>query len=388
MTLMHTRLFLLITGLGLFVGCGKDEPVSSLIDDRDSDAGTTGSSQSVSPGTVSPTTSASVSPTVNPVSPGPATSKLAAVCASDAECGTGMKCLTAGGADLFGGGPAKGFCTQRCDMNDPNSCSGVQSGAMCIGVSDADWYCFPACSPGGASATKCQGRPEVACGNVSLNSAFCRPFCGTDADCDGRRCNIGTGVCVDDLLGTGEIGDPCDPAEVPSTQCASGRCLRGGTLETENTGTCTGFCTLGTESCGVEGQPKNGQAGCLPFQTGSNAGDLGLCSQTCSCDDQCSHQDYQCLTFPPAATATYGVDGLCTEFDTATDNLSDGFTLGRMCEIGPDAGRDAGDASVDAASVDAALDASSIPDAANDAAMSLPPEAALPDSGETSADAN
>lgn len=388
MTLMHTRLFLLVTGFGLFVGCGKDEQVSSLIDGRDSDAGSTGSTPGVSPTSGNSTTSAAVSPTVNPVSPGPATSKLAAACASDAECGTGMKCLTAGGTGMFGGGPANGFCTKTCDQNDVNSCASVQSGAMCIGVSERDWYCFPGCSPGGASATKCQGRAEVACDNVSLSSAFCRPMCGSDADCDGRKCNLGTGVCVDDLLGTGEIGDPCDPNEVPSTQCASGRCLRGETLGTENTGTCTGYCTLGTDTCGVQGRPKGGQAACFPLRAGSSTGDMGVCWQSCDCDDQCGHEDYQCLTFPAAAVATYGVEGLCSEFDVDTEGLADdGFVLGRMCEVGSDAGAGVSDASVDAAT-DASSIPDSVPDAANDAAMSIPLEAAAPDSSESQADAN
>lgn len=378
---MHTRLFLLLAGLGLFAGCGKDEQVAPLFDDGESDAGDE-TQTSVSPTTVSPT-SASVSPTVTPVNPGPATSKLAATCASDAECGTGMKCLTSSGSDLFSGGASNGFCTMDCAA-DPNVCTTVQSGAICITAGEVS-YCFPDCQPGGTSATKCQGRSDVACDYVTLSDSalsFCRPMCRSDEDCGGRKCRLGNGICVDELPGAGEIGASCDPTIQPSTECRSGSCVAGVTEGTASTGTCSGLCSLGTNGCNVEGESKGGDAWCAPFQSGSTTGDIGICSQICDCDDQCSHDSFRCLTFSETAVATYGINGICAEFDSSTEDLAEGFALGKQCEARDDAGSDGG---ADAAG-DAANDATV--DAAQDAMSVVVDASKLEDSGDAQSDAD
>jgi hypothetical protein len=382
---MHSRLFLLLAGFGLFTACGKDEAVAPLIVDGKPDAGEGSESTTSAPTLpVGPTSSAAVSPTGTPVSPGPATSKLAAACAGDAECGSGMKCLTSSGAGLFGGGPANGFCTVDCAA-DPNICASVQNGATCI-EAGVDTICFPGCTPGGASATKCQGRPDVACDYVSIDVPFCRPMCRTDADCDGRKCSIGNGVCIDELPGAGDIGAACDPSIRPSTQCLSGFCKRGTTPATENSGTCSGLCTLGTDGCGVTGEPEAGQGWCAPFELGSTAGDMGVCSQQCECDDHCSDENYSCLLLPQATVEAYGGPGFCAAFDTDTTTLAEGFLLGKACQARDDAGADGGDADADATTSNAVGDAAS--DDAGDA-MSLPVDSStLEDSGDAARDAN
>jgi hypothetical protein len=385
---MHTRLFLFVAGLGLLAGCGKDEHVAPLVGGGGSDAGDdTTSTNPVSPTTVSPTTSASVNPAVSPVNPGPATSKLAAACETNADCGSGLLCMTSGGAALFNGGAANGFCTADCST-DAAVCGAIQSGATCIGVSDTVAYCFAGCEPGGAPATKCQGRAEVACDYVTLTAPFCRPMCGTDSDCDGRKCDVGLGVCVDTLSGAGEIGAPCDPNATTTTECKSGTCVKGGTTGTANTGTCTGLCTIGTEGCSVEGAARGGDGWCAPFESGSNAGDIGVCSQICDCDGQCSNDSYRCLTFSEAAIDAFGVNGMCVEQDSDTTTLSDGFALGRVCEPSSDGGLDAGDAAD--GSFDAADAADGSPDSgdAAESSMTTPAEASSPDSGNGQVDAD
>lgn len=287
---------------------------------------------------------------------------LAAACTSDAQCGAGLKCLTASGNDWGNGGAANGYCTAECDTSDNSTCSTLTAGAQCIPTPSGN-YCMPSCEPGTASASKCRGRADVACDMVTwsniVSGGVCRPMCRGDQDCDGRKCLLGDGICVDTLPGTDPIGAPCDP-DAEETSCASGQCIGGLTDGTTTAGYCTGLCSFGAGGCGsVSPTPASGGDGsCFPVFSGGGAGDLGMCMQTCNCDADCLSDKYVCAQIP-GAKDLLGVEGFCFEFDLEIPATSD-VVLGIECverDAGPDATSHA-DTGVDASPGDAAATSS------------------------------
>lgn len=338
---------------GLSVGCGSDEAIFAQPNEVP-DSGDEG--QNPNPGPVTPQpTATSVSPGPTSTAPtGPATSALGAPCASDSQCGQGMICITSAADDFIGGGPANGFCTVDCTASvDDSDCEAVQAGSVCIPTGQRA-HCMPSCSEGIDPGNKCKGRDDVACDFfrfASYGVSYCRPTCGSDADCDGRLCDLGLGTCVDELPGQDPLGSACDP-NAGTNSCASGTCIRGTTPATTNSGVCTGICTLGAIGCGeTQSEPSSpGAPFCAPFLGNySGVGDAGLCLQSCGCDDDCLSPDYKCLRLPDDVAAAFGVGGMCFEHDNPI-GAEPGFVLGVACPAGPDGGP--GDAGGDAATSD------------------------------------
>jgi len=172
----------------------------------------------------------------------PGGSTLGAMCKVDADCDTGMVCLTPSSTELGGGGPANGMCTLTCAAT--TDCSAVESGADCFNFGSTAspvLYCLPACTLGGTdattAATKCQGRGDFSCVDLSDANAtgaepFCIPLCRSDLECGtGLYCDKGSGYCSK----TKPTGDPVGTACTPSVTSATG-------VTTPGSGNCEGFC--------------------------------------------------------------------------------------------------------------------------------------------------
>ncbi len=244
-------------------------------------------------------------------------------CGTDTDCGSGFFCLAASSSDWLGGGAPGGYCSRNC-MADPGVCSAA--GGICLEVNDTEAYCLEACEVG-SSATECHGRGDTACDDVSIDTGFCRPMCGSDADCGGRHCDVGTGACFDQAFGGDPIGAKCDPDAEVST-CASGICLP----VTDTFASCSGLCNLSQVGCGSDdATPEDPGAPFCRFGTVADSGpqDLGLCSQRCDCDDDCLHPDALCLVVP-SLEVFLGTTGLCVNPDYLVGDS--GYTLGKACQ--------------------------------------------------------
>lgn len=182
-------------------------------------------------------------------------------------------------------------------------------------------------------------------------------MCRADADCDGRKCLTGSGVCVDSLPGSDAVGAACDPAG-QTNSCASGFCTAGITDGTADVGYCSGLCTFGAGGCGSTSPipEKAGDASCFPVFSNSGQGDLGLCLQTCNCDLDCDADKFVCAQIPGVKDA-YGVEGFCFEFDLEIPTDSE-VVLGIEC-LSAEGGL--GDAMADTGPADATVG----PDAAH-----------------------
>lgn len=309
-------------------GCGQDEAVFPVAVEPggDEDGG-----QTTTPTTVTPTPPQPTTVTPTPPSSG-TTTKLAAACSSDVDCGSGLKCLTAAGSDWLGGGAPNGFCTADCTDGGDAMCDGLTSGSLCMQTTGGN-YCVAQCTAGSDSNPKCQGRPDVACDVITLSDAglaFCRPMCRSDADCGGRKCLLGNGACVDALPGADPLGLTCDP-EAAQNACVSGFCAGGITEGTALDGYCSGLCTFGAGGCGsTELAPaKAGDASCFPAYRGGGVGDIGLCLQTCDCDDDCDAEGFLCAQVE-GALEQLGVTGFCFEYDLEIPETST-VILGVAC---------------------------------------------------------
>jgi hypothetical protein len=182
-------------------------------------------------------------------------------------------------------------------------------------------------------------------------------MCRGDEDCGGRKCLLGAGVCVDELVGEDPLGVACDPAAEENT-CVSSNCAGGITEGTAAVGYCSGLCTFGVGGCGSTSvmPEKAGDPSCFPAFSGGGRGDMGLCIQTCNCDDDCDADKFVCAQIPGAFEAL-GVQGFCFEFDLAISSDSE-VVLGVECiesDAGGDAMSHADTGAFDASPLDAAL---------------------------------
>lgn len=250
--------------------------------------------------------------------------ELGARCASAADCGD-LDCILADSgafetADLGGGSPANGLCTQACETNQ--DCEALSPGSVCVGFDETTSYCLQGCEFGpetltGLSEDKCHARFDATCGPLfgdtgeeceSDEDCFedefcadtcivivsaCLPQCAADVDCpEGWFCDPGSGFCVEQEPDKKPLGDMCDP-EAEEDEC-NGICL--GVYNEDDeivSGQCHEFCTIGVAPpiCGYDGE--NGPpALCAPalsedlFGPGA-PGDTGLCFQFCNCDSDC-----------------------------------------------------------------------------------------------------
>lgn len=352
-----------ISLLGL-AGCGEDERINAVSqsgradaaadDDGVADDDDTPDDDTPDDDTAPmPTTTGRPMGTMDPMQP-TIDSNLGQACDTAADCGEGFTCMTQDSNDFLEGGPPGGFCTTPCTGDV--ECLGVDSESFCLPLTETEAYCVPTCTPGDAllGEIKCGGRLDMACEVLDLGVngvlSFCRPMCGSDADCGDRFCDIGIGVCVDELPEGDGIGGACDP-ETGDGNCATGACL----AFSENYGACSGVCRTGTIGCGSgDAMPDDpGEPICLPLFEGVGVdGDVGQCIQRCNCDLDCIHPDAAC--FAPfddddaTAMQILGTIGICINADAAEEDPMS--RIGIECEEGrtrPDPDTDGGPGTVD-----------------------------------------
>lgn len=249
-------------------------------------------------------------------SAGPNSGLIGAACASDANCRTGLECVTADSTLINGEGPSGGMCLARC-LPDHDFCQGLDARSSCVVLSDSGTpqdraddiaYCLPGCTIGTQpnELDKCRGRVDLVCSESALGSGvgFCIPACRSDRDCPARSCNLRTGLCSDRAPGGDAIGAACDSND--SDSC-SGGCIPHGGGYAE----CSGVCSYGTVGCGQDESSLPLAYYCyLDPATASGNGDLGYCAKLCDCDDNCGRSDAVCEPRPTLTSKT-GRNGVC-----------------------------------------------------------------------------
>ncbi len=283
-------------------------------------------------------------------SSGGATSTIALgrACATDAECGDGLYCITAADPSLAGESPPKGLCTVACKADD--TCLQYAGSAYCVPFGSAA-YCLQGCTTGPTLEAKCQEREEAICSLIGLipNTTpctatdecatdelcndgtcgtmvtACLPQCGSDADCgSGRYCDFYSGLCSTQVLPGAPINSTCNPDA--TTQECNGIC---GPSVDGTTGTCTAFCNVGSVyGCGWDGTGVADAACLYPtlIAPDPGAGDVGLCGALCDCNDDCSAAGEGCAPLDlPDLEQIWQRSGYCRPFDvnfTEQDSLA------------------------------------------------------------------
>jgi hypothetical protein len=212
--------------------------------------------------------------------------QLGSGCAADGDCGRGLICLKPTDPAL---GFPNGLCTADCTVS---SAVCTPLGGLCVsldGSATAKSYCLESCEPGPPllGSVKCHNRPEVACSPLNDTVAGCVPSCGSNAQCGGRKCDPGLGVCVDQVTPGSPVGASC-MANAATDSC-NGFCRPlPGTMPVQGgppvPGRCSAFCTFGAlQACGFPA------AACLqPAADGFDFGDIGYCYQLCDTIADCS----------------------------------------------------------------------------------------------------
>jgi hypothetical protein len=263
-------------------------------------------------------------------SKGPKSGFPGATCEDDGDCRTGLLCLTSGSTSLKGEGPSGGLCLAEC-ASDHSSCEDSYSGTLCVVLDggrtdetiDDDAFCLPTCELGQASsnAQKCLGRADLVCAEKTAGSGvgYCRPACRSDVDCRDRFCNLATGLCTDKAPVGDGIGAACNPA---APTCAGG-CIQHGATYAE----CSGVCRLETAGCGqapAREPPYDFWCYLDPSQVGAE-GDLGYCTRTCDCDDDCGRDDAVCMA-EDALQSQIGRRGVCASKSYASGGARPGIS--------------------------------------------------------------
>lgn len=232
------------------------------------------------------------------VDPG-VTTYVGRACTEDAQCGEGLTCFTAGENDFLGGGAPGGYCTIPCAEDAECTALDRQSACVVTGEGSAG-LCMRTClslDPRSLAENKCLGRRDLVCKSEAYlgfanftglrQRGWCFPQCGSDEDCDGRFCNLATGLCQDAAPPGLPIGARCNA----NNQCAGGSCIG---LGSSGEAFCSAPCVLGQPvGCGfgVSANPRG--AGCLlPRVQGllggtEGLGDVGICVELCSEDAEC-----------------------------------------------------------------------------------------------------
>lgn len=284
---MRTTTWVAATGLTLvlvgFWGC-KSDP------DPTSGAGGATSSASV--------THAATVTVVGPVSSStgmPGGSELAAACAKDGDCGSGFRCITAqSDSPALLGGAANGYCTKTCLVK--GDCSG--EGSLCLIPKDAaEGECFLGCTIGPElkyvddplPEDKCHGRDDLRCSVLNAGTV-CLPACGKDSQCDGRKCDPGTGFCVDDVKTGKPLGAACNP-DAKVAECA-GFCQK---FTGTDASICSSPCVLGDSDLANTNDCGGLSVGLCVFKpVGYGAGDFGRCTLACTEHGQCANPSWWC----------------------------------------------------------------------------------------------
>jgi len=260
---------------------------------------------------------------------GTATGALGGPCASDLDCGDGLKCFAADDAALPSGGPSQGLCTATCKAD--SECEALTPGAACVDFGDAA-LCLEGCAEGTPTdiSTKCHDRPDVACVGYTVNgmanAAFlCTPTCRADAECGtGLFCDQKSGLCTKTKPTGDPPGTPCDPAA--KTNNCFGACLTITPMGvTPAKGVCAQLCAYGS-ACMYSGTKPGGIcAGALSDNEGVH--DLGYCEARCDCTGDCNIPGDVCRAWT-AAEATIqsalGSDGYCYPVATGSTELTCG----------------------------------------------------------------
>lgn len=273
-------------------------------------------------------------------------SVLGATCGSDGDCGQGFRCALPPDDRLYGGSPARGYCTRSCEGLEDTSC--VAFGGLCENVAgDGDppsWQCLQACIPGGAThdVEKCHGRSDSACQPVQVRLdlglepvGLCYPVCSSDSHCgDTRVCDPRSGVCIEGALSGGDLGAAC----MPDASTCAGECI--GYSEGQGDfayGYCSQPCTYGIDgAC-----PAEGWTCAFGDSRTTGVGDFARCQPTCESDGDCKGR----LPSDP---------GVYCDMSTAA-SLGYGLCAWRSSEPADDGGSDsgAGDSGAGPASFDA-----------------------------------
>jgi hypothetical protein len=233
--------------------------------------------------------------------------RLGQTCERDSDCGAPFVCWSAAATAFLGnpGGAAHGYCTVACTTLA--DCTSIDPLAACSSASVVSSAAPGACVRGCLSKDpapgerKCLDRLDVACwSDAALGQPFspttrqagnCLPACGSDADCAGRRCDLGSGRCVDGAASGAELGTPC----VADAECASGSCV----ARDGGPSVCSANCRLGSLACGFAEAATNRGAVCaIPEFSGiggaEGVGDLGVCLAVCGTDNICPSPGYEC----------------------------------------------------------------------------------------------
>jgi hypothetical protein len=149
---------------------------------------------------------------------------------------------------------------------------------------------------------------------------ICYPICSQDSDCQGRKCDVASGLCAD----TAPTGDPVGAhcmtnADAGTSNCAGG-CLpigsaAGGTTVAANV--CTMYCVVGSlNSCNWVGAGVSLTSGgahgvCALASSNAQAGDIGFCTQECDTAADCSDQADPGVTCDLSAMSAVG-HGFCS----------------------------------------------------------------------------
>jgi hypothetical protein len=218
---------------------------------------------------------------------------LGDTCDDDASCQVGLVCVKDTDNDpIFGGGPARGFCTAVCDTDA--DCPAPEG--VCLKAGDGmPGRCSRACTLGPAlvdlddplDTGKCLGREDVRCAQAKIGAA-CAPTCGSDAQCNGGRvCDPQRRVCVDVPHGGLPPGAACDQN---NDECA-GLCIGFKSGDTM----CSSPCVLGGELLSTDdcGGPEEGL--CVFRPAANGAGDYGFCTPSCSAHDECQGPAFWCF---------------------------------------------------------------------------------------------
>jgi hypothetical protein len=255
---------------------------------------------------------------------GATSGNIGRACATDAECGEGMLCISRTDTETLGGAPPKGLCTVACSTHD--TCLEFSSDAWCVEY-DNGGYCLEGCLMDQEPAVKCHDRLDFVChvldfaplgtgcsdldpcgtnevclsGECNLALTVCTPGCGSNEDCPSDLfCDYISGLCVETEPEGKDFNELCDPSTTADpNECVGGICSE--TYDDETEGTCSGFCNIGNPfSCGYTGEGK-ADAACLygSILGGeiSETGDLGICGQLCDCDDECTATGEVCRPF-------------------------------------------------------------------------------------------
>jgi hypothetical protein len=232
-------------------------------------------------------------------------------CSSASECATGMVCLLPSDKKVFGaGGPAGGYCTFACTMDNQTICD--QNGSTCVDLAanagdPPQSFCLQDCTWGtaGDNANKCHLRPDVACTQLSSNTDggvganVCVPTCSQDSQCPaGRKCDETFSVCVDVQATGTPLGSHCtyDTTNTMPDTCA-GLCLPlGDGAGAIAASFCSRRCVVGVlEGCNWVPKSMSLATGgahgvCVLSSTGAGIGDVGYCVQECATVADCSNK--------------------------------------------------------------------------------------------------